>query len=183
MASFSNLPAAIQPVQGRRPAGGRHRLRRRSAWWPLSLGALTIGASLWLAPADAGAAEYVARPADGGRIVLEVERGRLRRAEATLPARCENNHGGNWASGLEIRLTGDLALQSGRFDIQGQAPNEVRYDFRGRRRNGAISGRLRLTYLDLDFVGVDDSYLCDTGTRRYRAVKRQRPSQVAAASG
>jgi hypothetical protein len=39
----------------------------------------------------------------------------------------------------------------------------------GRLRGGAISGRARLTRLDLDFVGADESYLCDTGTRRYRA--------------
>jgi hypothetical protein len=40
----------------------------------------------------------------------------------------------------------------------------------GRLRNGAISDRARLTILDLDYVGPsDDSYLCDTGARRYRA--------------
>ena len=117
-------------------------------------------------------ARYVARPAGGGRIVLEVDRGRLRRLDATLPAGCENNHGGRWSSTLGIALTGDVALRSGRFDIQGQAPNQVRYQLAGRLRNGAISGRVRLTYLDLDFVGVDDSYVCDTGTLRYRGVRR-----------
>jgi hypothetical protein len=39
----------------------------------------------------------------------------------------------------------------------------------GRVRGDAISGRARLTFLDLDVVGADDSFLCDTGTRRYRA--------------
>ena len=115
---------------------------------------------------------YVARPAGGGRIVLVVDRGRLRRLEATLPAGCENNHGGRWSATLGIALTGDVALRSGRFALQGQAPNEVTYQLSGRLRSGAISGRVRLTYLDLDFVGVDDSYLCDTGTRRYRGVRR-----------
>ncbi len=91
---------------------------------------------------------------------------------AKLPAGCENNHGGSWSSPLGIAWTGDLALRSGRFDIQGRATNQVRYQIAGRLRNGAISGRLRLTFLDLDFVGVDDSYLCDTGTRRYRGVRR-----------
>ena len=173
MAIVSNLTAAIQLVHGGLPAGRRHDVRRPAVSWALLLAVLTTGASLSLAPADAGAASYVARPADGGRIVLEVERGRLRRVEATLPARCENNHGGAWMTGLGITLTGGLALQSGRFGIRGQAPNEVRYQFHGRLRNGAISGWVRLTFLDLDFVGVDDSYLCDTGTRRYRAVKWQ----------
>ena len=65
-----------------------------------------------------------------------------------------------------------MALRSGRFAVQGQASNQVRYQLAGRLRNGAISGRVRLTFLDLDFVGVDDSYLCDTGTRRYRGVRR-----------
>jgi hypothetical protein len=134
---------------------------------------LAVGAAVSLAPADAAAATYVARPADGGRIELEVDRGRLRRAEATLPSRCENNHGGNWDARLRIDLTGAVALRSGRFDIQGQAPDEVRYKFDGRLRDGAISGRMRLTYLDLDFIGVDDSYLCDTGSVRYRGVKRR----------
>jgi len=101
--------------------------------------------------------------------VLDVNDGRLLRVRTALPARCENNHGGNWASRLAIDLRGDLALQNGRFRIQGRAPNEVRYDVRGRLHGGAISGRARLTFLDLDYVGADDSYLCDTGTRRYRA--------------
>jgi hypothetical protein len=117
-------------------------------------------------------ARYVARLAGGGQVVLGVDRGRLRRLEAALPARCENNHGGSWSTTLAIALTGDVALRSGRFAFQGQAPSEVSYQLSGRLRNGAISGRVRLTFLDLDFVGVDDSYLCDTGTRRYRGVRR-----------
>ena len=92
---------------------------------------------------------------------------------APLPARCENNHGGSWSSTLGIALTGAVALRSRRFGLQGQAPNQVRYQLAGRLRNRAISGRVRLTFLDLDFVGVDDSYVCDTGTRRFRAVRRR----------
>ena len=100
--------------------------------------------------------------------------GRQRRPiRATLPARCENNHGGSWTARLTIALTGRLPLRSAAFGIQGQAPNEVRYQLEGRRRKGAVYGRLRLTFLDLDFIGVDDSYLCDTSSRRYRAVKRR----------
>jgi hypothetical protein len=49
----------------------------------------------------------------------------------------------------------------------------VRYQFDGRLRGRAISGHVRLTYLDLDFVGGDDSYLCDTEPLRYRATRRR----------
>ena len=142
------------------------------------IGSLLIGVVLTLAGTAHAAQQdaptrYTARPAGGGRIVLAVDGARLRRAEATLPARCENNHGGSWSSTLGIALAADVALRSGKFAIQGQAPNEVKYELAGRLRNGAISGRVRLTYLDLDFVGVDDSYVCDTGTLRYRAVRRR----------
>ena len=140
---------------------------------PLLIGVvLTSTGTAYAAQRDA-TARYVARPAGGGQIVLQVDRGRLRRLDATLPAGCENNHGGRWSSPLGIAWTGDLALQSGRFAIQGRTSNQVRYQLAGRLRNGAISGRVRLTFLDLDFVGVDDSYVCDTGTRRYRGVRRR----------
>jgi hypothetical protein len=141
-------------------------LSHRTAALPLAT--LALGALA----ADAGAAIYVAQPDGGGRIELEAKRGHLLRADASLPAHCENNHGGTWRDDVGMSLSGDLAFQSGRFHIQGEAPNGVKYDFRGRRRKGAISGRLRMTYLDLDFVGVDDSYLCDTGMTRYRAARR-----------
>jgi hypothetical protein len=184
MANVSKFTPVFPTVRRARPAGSsQHVRRRRSARWPLLLGALTIGASLSPAPADAAAAEYLARPADGGRIALELERGRLQRVKVRLPAHCENNHGGSWTNRLKVTLSGDLALRSGRFDITGQAPNGVSCELRGRRRGGAISGRVRLTFLDLDFVGVDDSYLCDTGTKRYRAVKRRRARQAAAGAG
>jgi hypothetical protein len=145
----------------------------RACITPLLIGVVLTFAGTAHAAHQGAPARYVARPADGGRIVLDVDGGRLRRAEATLPARCENNHGGSWSSTLGIALTGAVALRSGRFGIQGQAANEVRYELAGRLRNGVVSGRVRLTYLDLDFVDVDDSYLCDTGTRRYRGVRRR----------
>ena len=131
--------------------------------------AAAVAAGASLAAADADAARYVATPAGGGRVVLNVADGRLVRARAALPARCENTHGGNWDSRLAVSLRGDLALRQGRFRIQGRAPSRVRYDIGGRLRDGAITGRARLTLLDLDFVGADDSFLCDTGPRRYRA--------------
>jgi PKD repeat protein len=121
--------------------------------------------------ADASAARYVATPAGGGRIVLNVNDGRLLRASVTVPARCENTHGGNWDTRLAVDLRGDLALEAGRFRIQGRAPSRVRYDVSGRLRDSAIFGRAWLTFLDLDFVGADDSFLCDSGARRYRAVR------------
>lgn len=86
-----------------------------------------------------------------------------------MPARCEHTHGGNWDSWLAVDLRGALALDDDRCRIQGRAPSRVRYDIGGRLRDGAITGRARLTFLVLDFVGADDSFLCDTGTRRYRA--------------
>jgi hypothetical protein len=131
---------------------------------------LLAGAALALTAADAGATRYVTTPAEGGRVVLDVNDGRLVRVRAALPARCENTHGGNWDSRLAVDLRGDLALRGGRYRIQGRAPSRVRYDIGGRLRGGAVSGRARLTFLDLDFVGAD-SFLCDTGTRRYRAVR------------
>ena len=121
------------------------------------------------APADA--ARYVAQPEAGGQVARERERGRLRSADVARPARCENNHGGSWSADLDIALTGDLALRAGRFHIEGQADNEVSYEIRGKRRNGAITGRVWLTYVDIDHFGVDDSYLCDTGKMRYRATR------------
>jgi hypothetical protein len=126
-----------------------------------------------LPAAPANAARYVAEPEAGGQIAFELERGRLRSAEATLPARCENNHGGSWSADLSVALTGDLALRAGRFRIEGRADNDVRYEIRGKRRSGAITGRVWLTYLDIDHVGVgvDDSFLCDTGRTRYRATR------------
>jgi hypothetical protein len=134
-----------------------------------------LGIALSLAAADARAATYVAQPAGGGRVELEATRGKLLRAEASLPARCENNHGGSWDGNLVLDLSGELALRrGGRFAIEGQAANGVRYELRGRRRSGAYTGRIWLTYLDIDHVGVDDSYLCDTGRLRYRAVKQER---------
>jgi hypothetical protein len=127
--------------------------------------------ALALTAADAGAARYVATPAEGGRIVLNVSDGRLARVRAALPARCENTHGGNWDSRLAVDVRGDLALRNGRLRIRGRAPSRVRYDVSGRLRGGVITGRARMTFLDLDFVGADDSFLCDTGRRRYRAVR------------
>jgi hypothetical protein len=127
----------------------------------------------------ASAARYVAEPAPGGRIALKVKRGVLRSVNAKLPARCENVHGGTWNAPLRIGLRGDLALRRGAFHIEGQAPNGVRYQIKGRLRGGTIAGPARLTYFYNDVVGQgdpdlsDDSYLCDTGTHRYRA-KRTR---------
>jgi hypothetical protein len=136
---------------------------------PLLLATLALA----VPAAPANAARYVAQPEAGGRIAFELERGRLRSADVTLPARCENAHGGTWTADLAIALTGDLALRRGRFQFQGRADNDVRYEIRGKRRTGAITGRVWLTYLDIDHVGVgdDDSYLCDTGRTRYRATR------------
>jgi hypothetical protein len=125
------------------------------------------------ADAAARVARYVAQPPDGGRIALDVRSDQLRRVAVTLPARCENSHGGSWFARLAIDLTDKLALRSGGFAIQGRAANRVRYEVDGRLRNGAISGRVRLTYLHLDFIGFDGSYVCDTGTRRYRSARRR----------
>ena len=147
--------------------------RPRPGWRALLLAAPAAGAALALAPPDAGAATYAARPAGGGRIALEVVRDRLRRIELALPARCDRNSGGSWRTRLAIDVRDSLALQAGRFGLQGQAPDKVRYQLDGRLRGTAITGRVRLTYLDLDFVGVDDSYLCDTQILRYRAVRRR----------
>jgi hypothetical protein len=88
--------------------------------------------------------------------------GRLRTKEA-------NNHGGSWSARLVLDISGTVALRSGGFGFQGEAPNKVKYQIDGRLRNGVVSGRLRLTYLKLDFIGFDDSYLCDSGTTSYRA--------------
>ena len=134
---------------------------------------LAVPAALALASPEADAARYVAKPAGGGRIALDVVRNQLRRIDVALPSRCERNSGGVWSARLAVDVRGTLALHGGRFGLSGRAPNQVRYQLDGRLRGGAIAGRVRLTYLDLDFVGVDDSYLCDTQTLRYRAVRRR----------
>ena len=136
----------------------------------LLLAATTAALTLMsVTAATANAKTYVGQFAGGGTIALKVSDGHLRQVRAGMPASCENNHGGRWTRTLEVNVKGAVPLRSGRFSIQGEAPNGVKGDLRGRLRNGAISGRLRLTYLYLDHFGVDESYLCDTGTRRFRA--------------
>ena len=90
----------------------------------LLLAALAGAATLPVPAADAMAARYVAKPAGGGRIALDVVSGQLRRIQATLPSRCENDHGGSWSARLAIDESGAVALQSGRFGFQGQAPQQ-----------------------------------------------------------
>ncbi|MDQ5831823.1 MAG: hypothetical protein M3550_02040 [Actinomycetota bacterium] len=137
----------------------------------LLLAATTAGVALMsVTAADANARTYVGQPAGGGRIAIKIDGGRVRQVEASIPASCESNNGQHWRTTLVVNVSGNLPLRSGRFRIQGQAPNGVRGDLRGRLRSGRISGRVRLTFLDLDYVGPsDDSYLCDTGTRPFRA--------------
>ena len=148
---------------------------RRSARSPVTtvlglLAATTAALTLMsVTAANANAKTYSGQFAGGGAIILKVSDGRLRQVAARMPAGCENNHGGHWVRNLEANVKGAVALRSGRFSVQGKAPNGVRGDLRGRLRNGAISGSLRLTYLYIDHFGVDESYLCDTGTRRFRA--------------
>jgi hypothetical protein len=133
-----------------------------------------LAAGVTLPAASAEAARYVARP-DGGKIALVVTGGELRRVDAQLPSRCEDSDGQHsWSAPLGMTLSGgSVALQSNRFSFQGEAPNGVKYQLSGRLRGGAISGRLRMTYLDIDVVGFDESYLCDTGTTGYRATRRR----------
>lgn len=137
----------------------------------LLLAATTAGVALMsVTAADANARTYVGQPAGGGRIAIKIDGGRVRQVEASIPASCESNNDQHWRTTLVVNVSGNLPLRSGRFRIKGQAPNGVRGDLRGRLRSGRISGRLRLTFLDLDYVGPsDDSYLCDTGTRPFRA--------------
>jgi hypothetical protein len=148
---------------------------RRNARSPVTtvlllLAATTAAVTLMsVTAANANAKTYVDQFAGGGAIALKVSDGRLRQVSARMPASCHNNHGGNWARTLEVNVSGAVALRSGRFSIQGKAPNGIKGDLRGRLRNGAISGSVRLTDLYIDHFGVDESYLCDTGTRRFRA--------------
>jgi hypothetical protein len=131
--------------------------------------AASVALMMSVAAASADAKTYVGRFAGGGAIGLKISDGRLRQVRASLPAGCENNLGGSWTRTLEVNVSGAVALRSGRFSVQGKAPNGVRGDLHGRLRNGAISGQLRLTELYIDHFGVDESYLCDTGTRPFRA--------------
>ena len=50
-----------------------------------------VGMAITVGVTDAHAAGYVATPADGGRIVLNVNDGRLVRVRAALPARCDDS--------------------------------------------------------------------------------------------
>ena len=136
----------------------------------LLLAATTTALTLMsVTAANANAKTYVGQFAGGGSIALKVSDGRLRQVAARMPAGCENNFGGRWTKTLEVNVRGAIVLRSGRFSVQGEVPNGVKGDLRGRLRNGAISGSLRLTELYIDYVEADDSYLCDTGTRRFRA--------------
>jgi hypothetical protein len=137
----------------------------------LVLAATTAGLALMSVTApDANAKTYVGQTTGGGRVAFKIDGGRMRKVEARIPASCESNNGQRWSTTLVVNVSGNLVLRSGRFRIQGRAPNGVRGDMRGRLRRGQIAGRVRLTFLDLDYVGPsDDSYVCDTGTRRFRA--------------
>ena len=138
----------------------------------LLLAATTAALTLMsVTAANANAKTYAGQFAGGGAIALKVSDGRLRQVKASMPARCENNYGGSWVRTLEVNVSGTVALRSGRFSVHGKAPNGVRGDLEGRLRNGRISGQLRLTYLYIDIVDEfsDDSYVCNTGMRRFRA--------------
>jgi hypothetical protein len=171
---------ANHPVPEAPGRGGARRRRPRGACAAPALAVLVAGAVLMSgATATASAAKYVAEPAGGGRIVLKVNSGRLRSVKAKLPAGCQNVQGGTWDAPLAVRLRGDLGLRRGVFRIQGEAPNGVRYRIKGRLRDGAITGRARLTFFFNDAIGQgdpdlsDDSYLCDTGAGRYRATRQR----------
>ena len=138
----------------------------------LLLAATTAGLTLmWVTAANANARTYVGHTAGGGTIALRASAGHVRQVRASIPATCENVHGGTWRRRLEVNVRVTLALRSGRFSVGGEAPNGVKGELRGRLRGGAISGQVRLTLFDLDPIADphDDSYLCDTGTRRFRA--------------
>lgn len=139
----------------------------------LLLAATTASVALMsVTAAAANARTYVGQVAGGGTIALKIGDGRLRQVKASMPARCENNYGGSWDTTLEVNVSGlAVALRSGRFSISGEAPNGVKGDLQGRLRNGRILGRLRLTSLYIDYVDEfsDDSYVCNTGMRRFRA--------------
>jgi len=139
----------------------------------LLLAATTAAVSLMsVTAASASARTYVDHFAGGGTITLRVSKGQLRQVSARMPANCESNNGGpGWRDTLEATVSGALPLRSGRFSVHGEADNGVEGNLQGRLRNGVISGRLRLTFADIDQLSdpVDDSYVCDTGVRRFRA--------------
>jgi hypothetical protein len=121
-------------------------------------------AALLLIAADATAATYVANPAGGGRIAINVEDRTLRRVKMTLPARCESNTGRVWETNLAVDLRGNRRIFGRRFRIQGKAANDVRYHVTGRLLGRTmITGRARLTLLALGPA------MCDTSVLRYRA--------------
>ena len=75
----------------------------------------------------------VAKPAAGGRIVLDVGDGRLRRAAVKMPARCENNHSGSGPRRWRWRCAAAARMSfAAGPDVQGQAANKVRCQRGGR---------------------------------------------------
>ncbi len=134
----------------------------------LLLALLVAGAVGLVTAAYAG--KHVAIPGSGAKVVLKDQGDELRKLKAKLPARCESSDGQRSKTKLAVKLEGRLPLDGGRFTLAGDAPNGVEIKINGKRLgDGGFKGRVRLTYLDLDFVGPsDDSVLCDSGTVRYR---------------
>lgn len=131
--------------------------------------AILVAAGVGLVTA-AYAGKHVATPGSGAKVVLKDQGDELRKLKVKLPARCESNNGRRSKTKLGVKLEGRLPIVGGRFTLAGEAPNGVEINIKGRRlSDGGFKGRVRLTYIDLDFVGPsDDSVLCDSGTVRYR---------------
>jgi hypothetical protein len=106
----------------------------------------------------------------GGRIILTIENGKLKRLRGALPAHCERDNG-DFNTTLTTHLVGSVKLDGkGRFGVHVDDPNTgVEVIIGGKLKNGSVRGAARFTYLELHPGSPSNDTLCDSGVLRYRA--------------
>jgi hypothetical protein len=104
-----------------------------------------------------------------GKIVLTIKNGKLKRLRGALPAHCERPNG-DFNAVLRTHLVGSVKLVDKAFHVHVDDPNTgVEVNIRGKLKNGRVTGRVRMTYLDLNPTFPNNDILCDSGVRRYSA--------------
>lgn len=103
----------------------------------------------------------------GGRILLTVEKGKLKRLRGALPAYCERPNG-DFNTVLATHLVGAVKLDGNNsFHVHVDDPNTgVEVNIRGKLKGDAVRGVVRMTYLDLHSGSPSNDTLCDSGVLR-----------------